>query len=163
MGASFQFDELGKCYEYSGNWLNEARKLDPDGEVGRMAVLDSLARGGAPSLGTDKDQDIFHTVVADGEWLLSKNPDSFTAAQVHFIIGDAYSDIVALAGGAEPDYGDPANYRDEADSARTKALEHYRAGLGIDSSSENARDAWLQAWRLAAGLLPETRYVYIND
>jgi len=162
MGASFEFDELGKCYDYSSNWLNEARELDADGEVGRMAVLVSLARGGAPSLGKDKDQDIFHTVVADGEWLLAKNPDR-PVAQVHFIIGDAYSDIVALAGGAEPDYDDPAKYRGEADSARTKALEHYRAGLAIDNSSENAKDAWLQAWHLAAGLLPTTRYVYIND
>lgn len=163
MGAEFAFDELGKSYNYTGNWLNEARELDSNGAIGQMAVLSALARGGAPNLGKATDQDIFHTVVTDGEWLLSKNPDPATAAQIHFIMGDAYSDIVALAGGAEPDYGDPKDYQPEADSAHTKALENYRAGLAVDGTSENAKDAWLQAWHLCAGLLPTTRYVYIND
>jgi len=161
IGARFQFDELGKCYIYAGNWLNETRELDPEGRVGQMAVLVSLSRGQPLQLG--KDQDIFHTVIANGEWLLSKSPDAATAPQVHFMIGDAYSDIVALAGGAEPDYGDPAEYSNEADSAREKALQHYRAGLASDGISENAKDAWLQAWHLSAGLLPTTRYVYIYD
>jgi hypothetical protein len=40
--------------------------------------------------------------------LLARNPDSATAAQIHLIMGNTYSDIVVLAGGAEPDYGDPA-------------------------------------------------------
>ena len=73
IGASFRYDTLGGCYEYSANWLNEARELDPEGAVGQMAVLVALARGDAPRLGKDKDkdQDIFHTVVADGEWLLA--------------------------------------------------------------------------------------------
>jgi len=163
MGAEFAFDELGKSYNYVGNWLNKARELDPDGAIGQMAVLSALARGGAPNLGKATDQDIFHTVVADGEWLLSKNPDPATAAQIHFIMGDAYSDIVALAGGAEPDYGDPKDYEPEADSAHAKALENYRAGLAVDGTSENAKDAWLQAWHLSAGLVPSTRYVYIYD
>jgi len=161
IGAGFEFDQLGKSYAYAGNWLKEARELNPDGAVGQMAVLVSLARG--LPLQLRKDQDIFHTVIADGEWLLSKSPDAPTAAQVHFMVGDAYSDIVALAEGAEPDYGDPAEYRNEADSARKKALQHYRAGLAADGISENAKDAWLQAWHLSAGLLPTTRYVYIND
>ena len=94
---------------------------------------------------------------------LAKNPDPATAAQIPFIMGDAYSDIVALAGGAEPDYGDPAKYQPEADRARKKALEHYRAGLVVDGTSENAENSWLQAWHLSAGLLPTTRYVYIGD
>lgn len=162
IGAKFEFDELGKCYDYSGNLLVDARELDPEGVVGQMAELVSLARGGAPKLG-DKNQDIFHAVIADGEWLLAKNPGPPTAAQVHFMIGDAYATIVALAGGAEPDYDDPAKYKDEADPARKKALEHYHTGLAADSMSENAKDAWLQAWHLSAGLLPATRYVYIYD
>jgi hypothetical protein len=166
IGASFGYDELGASYCYAGNWLSEARELDPGGTVGQMAVLVSLARGGAPILDKNKDEDsneTFRTVVVDGRWLLAKNPDSATAAQIHFIMGDAYSDIVALAGGTEPDYGDPAKYQPEADSARQKALEHYRAGLAIDAISETAKDTWLQAWHLSAGLLPTTRYVYIYD
>jgi len=44
-----------------------------------------------------------------------------------------------------------------------KALEHYRAGLAVDNTSDNAKYAWLQAWKMSAGLLTQTRYVYIND
>jgi len=165
IGASFTYDELGGCYNYSQNWLNQARELDPDGRVSQMAVLLALARGGAPKLAKDKleELDIFHTVISDGEWLLAKKPDPPTAAQIHFIIGDAYADIVALAGGGEPDYGDPKKYEPEAPSAHEKALGHYRAGLAIDGASENAKYAWMQAWKISAGLLPTTRYVHIYD
>jgi len=165
LGADFQYDELGGCYGYSGSWLDRARELDPEGTVGQMALLVSLERGGAPILPKDKDAklDIFHTVISDGEWLLSKNPDVATAAQIHFIIGDANASIVALAGGSEPDYGDPTEYQPEAPFARHNALEHYRAGLAIDGTSDNAKYAWLQAWKLSAGLLPQTRWVYIYD
>ncbi len=105
---------------------------------------------------------MFSTVITDGEWLLSKNPDSATAAQIHFIIGDAYSDIVALAGGSNPDYGESFTQQ-EGEAACEKALQQYRFGLAADSTSENAKDAWLQAWHLRAGLLPETRFVFEGD
>lgn len=54
LGAVFGYDTLGGCYNYSSNWLNEARELDPEGTVGQMAVLVALARGGAPKLGKDQ-------------------------------------------------------------------------------------------------------------
>lgn len=165
LGAEFSYDELGGCYGYSGTWLDQARDLDPEGPIGQMSVLISLARGGAPKLAKDNSEelDIFHTVISDGQWLLSKKPDSATQAQIHFIIGDAYADIVALAAGAEPDYGDAKEYQPEAPSARHNALEHYRAGLALDAASVNAKYSWLQAWKISAGLLPSTRYVYIYD
>ena len=95
--------------------------------------------------------------------LLSKKPDAATAAQIHFIIGDANATIFALAGGTEPDYGDPSEYQPEAPAARHNGLEHYRAGLAIDGTSDNAKLAWLQAWKISAGLLPVTRWAYVND
>jgi len=42
-------------------------------------------------------------------------------------------------------------------------VQHYRAGLAIDNSSENARDAYRQARHLAAGLLPRQRHVCFGD
>jgi hypothetical protein len=162
LGAKYEYAELGGIYEYSNNWLEEARELDPNGPVGEMDVLDALARGRAPQIGKDQQADIFHTVIADGEWLLARNPDAATAAQIHFIIGDAYADMVALADGGEPDYGESFS-KEEGNAARVKALEHYRAGLVVDGVSENAKDAWLQAWNISAGLMPTTRYIYIDD
>ena len=162
LGATFTFYDPCGCYEYLGSWLNEACKLDPEGTIGQMAVLIRLARGGSTKIGNDEQPDIFRTVIADGEWLLTKNPNAANAPQIHFIIGDAYSDMVALAGGADPDYGESFTPQ-EADTAREKAVQHYRLGLAVDSASENARDAWLQAWHLRAGLLPETRFVFEGD
>jgi len=104
-------------------------------------------------------------VILEGEGLLAKGLDPPTAAHVHFMVGDAYSDIVAIAGGESGGNGEyeSAQFEGEADSARAKALAHYRAGLAVDNSSENAKDAWRQAWHLAAGLLPSERYVCFGD
>ncbi|HYM77617.1 MAG TPA: hypothetical protein VE377_16715 [Candidatus Dormibacteraeota bacterium] len=161
LGATFDFDELGDSYVYSSNWMKQARELDPESKVGQMATLIWLVHGGLGFVATQHD--FFRKVIADGEWLLTQNLDAPTAAQVHFIVGDAYSDIVTLAGGGEPLYGEPATYQAEAGSARVKALEHYRAGLAVDGTSQTAKDAWLQAWKISAGMLPDTRFVYLYD
>ncbi|SRR6266478_1460628 len=154
MGAVFQLNEIAGWYFYTRNWSKQAQELDPDGKVGEMALLVSLAR---PSCD-------FRNVLLDGERILAKGLDGPTAAQVHFLVGDAYSDIVAIAGGAETDGEyDLAELGNEAVSARAKALEHYRAGLAGDDTSETAKDAWRQAWHLSAGLLPSTRNVCIGD
>ena len=81
------------------------------------------------------------------------------------MVGDAYSDIVAIAAGESGGSGeyDPTQYEAEAEADRTKALQHYRAGLAVDNTSDSAKDAWRQAWHLAAGLLPNERYVCFGD
>jgi hypothetical protein len=157
LGANFSYYDPCGCYEYLGSWLNEARELDPEGPIGQMAVLIMLARGGSPKIGNDEQPDVFRTVIADGEWLLAKSPNTANAAQIHFIIGAAYSDMVALAGGADPECGESFTQQ-EGEAAHEKALQHYRLGLAVDSTSENAKEAWLQAWHLRAGLLPETHF-----
>jgi hypothetical protein len=157
LGANFTYYDPCGCYEYLGSWLNQAREFDPEGPIGQMAVLVILARGGSPKIGNDEQPDVFRTVIADGEWLLAKNPNTADRALIHFIIGDAYSDMVALAGGADPACGESFTQQ-EGDAAHEKALQHYRLGLAVDRTSENAKDAWLQAWHLRAGLLPETHF-----
>jgi len=81
------------------------------------------------------------------------------------MVGDAYSDMVAIAAGESGGNGeyDASKYEAEAESDRTKALAHYRAGLAIDNTSPSAKDAWSQAWYLSAGLLPRERYVCFGD
>jgi len=56
----------------------------------------------------------------------------------------SHSDIVAIAAGESGgnDEYDPAQYQSEADADRAKALQHYRAGLELDSNSDSAKDAW---------------------
>jgi hypothetical protein len=45
-----------------------------------------------------------------------------------------------------------------------KAIEHYGAALAGDLDSTLAREAWAEAWRLVADLVPmHTRFFCIND
>jgi hypothetical protein len=169
LGAVFQPDELSgtddqnRWQSYTRNWLEQAQSLDPNGKVMQMIMLASLARGSCNY--QDKTVlDAVHRAIQEGEQLLNEGLDPSTAAQVHFMVGDAYSDIVALSEGADPDAGlDPAQFHNEVEPGRAKALEHFRAGLAVDNLSPNAKDAWLHYWRLSAGLLPDTRYVCGGD
>ena len=110
-------------------------------------------------------EDPSRKVILDGEKLLGAGLDAPIAAQVHFMVGDAYSDFVALAAqGLNAQGNSDANkFRGETTVDRAKALEHYRAGLAVDSASQNAQDAWRQAWRLLAGIQPEERYVCFDE
>lgn len=160
--AEFFPSEAEKGNTYTGNWAEQARKLDPSGVVGQMAIIGSMARGPCDLSGPD---DPSRTVILEGEQLLSKDLDASTAAQVHFMVGDAYSDFVALASQGLTAQGarDPDKYRAEAERDRAKALDHYRAGLSLENASQNAKDAWRQAWRLLAGIQPEERYVCFDE
>ncbi|HUA18481.1 MAG TPA: hypothetical protein VMB25_07030 [Bryobacteraceae bacterium] len=161
LGADFELNEVAGDYSYARTWAKRALRLDPQGVVGQMVVIGSLARGSCDAAGSE----FFRQVLRDGEGLLAKGLDAHAAGQVHFMVGDAYSDIVAIAGGDDGPNGeyDGSRFRNEADANRKRALQHYRAGLALDNRSENARDAWRQAWRLAAGLLPGERYVCFGD
>ena len=160
LGAVFAMSPDEDSYYYTGNWIREARKVAPDSEGGRLALLEWMSTGECEQGG----EEAFRKIISEGEVLLTKKIDAATAAQVHFMVGDAYSDIVAIAGGESGGNGDYAGDSEkEADSAHAKALEHYRAGLAIDNTSENAGQAWSQAWHLAAGLLPSERYVCFGD
>jgi hypothetical protein len=62
-----------------------------------------------------------------------------------------FADIIMRTRGASGNRG-------KAEAARSKALQHYAAGLADDGTSRQAKDAWLQAWHISAGLLPHARY-----
>jgi hypothetical protein len=159
LGANFETGFEDPSYHYSGNWLSEAKDLDPDTEGGQLALVAWMSRGdGCERAGSV----IFREVISKGEMLLTKKINASTAAKVHFMVGDAYSDIVAIADGVDANGAYTSAVGDEADS-RAKALQHYRAGLALDNTSEDARDAWRQAWHLSAGLVPGTRYACFGD
>ena len=153
IGATFSVPEVG--YAYTKNLLKQAIELAPESAAGRMAVLAIVSRGGCDYTGWDSEK-----AISEAEALLAKGVDQSTETHLHFILGDAYSDIVALGLGDDPDIGDndKAKYASELDAARAKALDHYRTAFSADATSDTAREAWRQAWHLAAGLVPKTRY-----
>jgi hypothetical protein len=132
----------GGRLSYTGNWLERARHLSPDTEAGKLSafVWMTTALCQAPQ-----------TVISVGEGLIAKGVDAHTTAQVHFMVGDAFSDIIVQSGRASDDRG-------KVEGTRSKALQHYAAGLADDRNSREAKDAWLQAWHISAGFLPHTRY-----
>jgi hypothetical protein len=160
LGADFETGFEDPSLHYSGNWLNEAKDMDPDTEGGQLALLawmssaEGCGRSGSVT---------FRDVISKGEMLLTKKIVTSTAAKVHFMVGDAYSDMVAIDDGVDPNGSySSVDLGDEADS-RAKSLQHYRAGLALDNTSEDAKDAWRQAWHLVAGLVPGTRYACFGD
>ncbi len=160
LGATFVRDELGGDYNYTHNWLDDARRLDPQGRVGTLATL-ALLRSGFNETGMcGGGSDAFRQVITSGEQLLAAAPDSGLAAELHRLVGDAYADIVALAAGAGLDYADSAAYTAAAPAARRSAIAHYRQALALDRSSPEAREAWLEGWRLLAGLPPTTTHFF---
>jgi hypothetical protein len=141
LGAVIGPSETDGSLSYTGNWLEQARHLSPDSEAGKLAsfVWMTAAQCQTPE-----------AIISAGEDLLSKGPDARTAAQVHFMVGDAFSDLLLQAGGAQG--------RAKTESARAQALKHFAAGLADDGTSRQARDAWLQSWHISAGLRPHARY-----
>jgi hypothetical protein len=164
VGATFTRDELSGGYNYTHNWLDEALRLDPSGPVGKLATL-ALLRNGFNETGMcGGGSEAFRRVIATGEQLLADALDTATAAEVHRLVGDAYADIVALAAGGGSGYADSAAYLGEAPAARSSAIVHYRQALALDHVSQEARAAWLEAWRLIAGLPPtRTHFFCVYD
>ncbi len=103
-----------------------------------LAEVLVLSRYTAPTIGKVSESGMFSTVITDGEWLLSKNPDPATAAQIHFIIGDAYSDMVALAGGSNPHYCESFTQQ-EAEAAREKALQQIASASPLTAPQRTLR------------------------
>jgi hypothetical protein len=110
------------------------------------------------------DMKDFEPVIAKGEPFLSHAQDPRTRARALFAVADAYADIVVLATGDPHGYGDTTEFVPRAPAARRKAIQYYREALTLDRTSAQARAAWLQAWRLIAGVAPSrTRFYCIND
>jgi len=135
LGASFEMNGIAGYHFDKNNFRDEARQLDPNGPLGRMALITSMACGSG-----DVGMGIGLVSQGNPEWrgAVSKDLDASTMAQVHFMVGDAYATNFAIAKGIDPngDYGSSVQESD-AEPARAKALEHYRAGLTTDNTSEN--------------------------
>jgi hypothetical protein len=161
LGANFVWVELDGGYRYTNTWLKEARRLDPDGRAGELAFV-TLMESGFDTSGTCSEQhgEDFRAVIREGDAWLQRKPRSAVTLEVHLMVAQAYADIVALANGAGGDYADAEKYRPEVDTARVKALEHYPAAFAASAPSLVLREAWPNAWRLAAGLPPTSARFY---
>ena len=160
-GAKFEWLHIGDSYFYTHTWLREALRLDPDGRAGELAFL-TLMEMGFETSGkcADQPEGEFRAVIAQGQEYVRRRPDSAIKPDLHFLMAQAYGDIVALAAGAF--YGEPesAKYQPEAAPARIRAIEQYRIAFDSANNTPRAREAWPYAWRLVAGLPPSKLHFF---
>jgi hypothetical protein len=168
VGAEYVDDHLAGSWLYDGNWLREARALDPRGPVGDLVLLLQLESGFAqPRCGGGVDT--YMRVIAEGVPLLGRVTDAEDRFRVTLALGQAYRDAVALAAGAADEYS-PDSIGVDLSVARERAVHYYRLAItqhrdGLGRTQEiNVRNAWSEAWRLQAGLAPAgLRYFCIYD
>src|SRR5713226_388341 len=166
LGVEYVHDELAGGDVYTHGLLKQAKALAPPGPAADEVLLFQMERGfdetGACSAGAEE----FSQVIQQGESLLSaaRSLPTSTLSSLHFMVGDAYATIVWLAKTPDSEYHDPKKYQQTAESARAKALEHYRAAFNLEHGTARSQKAWKDAWRLAAGLPPtHGRYFCIYD
>lgn len=160
-GANFVWLELGGSYFYTHTWLREALRLDPDGRAGELAFL-TLTEMGFETSGhcTDQHGEGFREVIAQGQEYIRRRPGSAIEPDLHFLMAQAYGDIVALASGSAYTESESNEYRPEAASARTRAIEQFRIAFDSADNTPRAREAWPDAWRLIAGFPPGKIHFY---
>jgi hypothetical protein len=160
MGATFTHLATVDGWSYTHGWLAGILGLGLDGPVSNAAFLIMMARGFDPSSRCPVGAQPFRTVIAKGEAWLARHPQHPNGRAVHFLVADAYRDIVALGHGAVSGLADSTRYLEEVPASLAKALEHYRLAITPADTSVVAREAWRRAWWLSAGLPPrETRFV----
>jgi hypothetical protein len=143
------------------NWLRQAYELDPNGRPGELAFLLLMKTGFNTSPGCENGSELFRQVLRRGAEYLQQHRSTDVEARVHFMMGDAYRDIVALAAGQHGDtYADSAAYKSEEPNARTKAVAAYLAGLALDDKSEASIVAKERLGSLQGGEAPHDTSFY---
>jgi len=161
IGAQFSYDSTSERNLYGLNWLRQAYELDPNGRTGELAFLLLMERGFNTSPGCENGDELFRQVLRRGTEYLRQRRSTDVEARVHFMMGDAYRDIVALAAGQHGDtYANSATYKPEEANARTKAVAEYRAGLLLDDKSDTSRIAKERLRSLQAGEAPHDTSFY---
>lgn len=140
-------------------WLWQAYDLDSTGRVGRAAFAELL---GLRWPVTDKcNFDEYERMIEHGEAELRKGDDN---PLVHFYVGSAYKSIYDFANFVSDEFAATADIKAQAESARLKGIEHFRAALASLPEPPLRREAWRKAMRLIlrrSGEQPE--YVCFPD
>ncbi|MFI5279414.1 MAG: hypothetical protein ACHQU1_02875 [Gemmatimonadales bacterium] len=164
LGAQFSWGELGGTIIYHHTLLTQARALARDTPLGDRILIAQLLSGFDFSGACTGGAEGFRRVIENGERYLTRLPESPIAPDVHYLVGDAWRDVVALAHGAAGEYGDSSRYKAEAPDAARKALAHYVAAMRAGAGHPAARAAWSRAWWLRAGLVPrDVRFYCVYD
>src|SRR2546423_5411426 len=159
LGISIERDPEGYGYRNPRAWLWEAYRLDSTGRAGRAAFVELLGLRWPSDNSCSGDE--YKRVIEHGEAALARGDDN---PLIHFYVGSAYKSIYDLAHYESPEVGNPEAFKSQAEPARLKAIEHFRAALESLPDRATRREAWMKAMRLLlrrSGEQPE--YVCFQD
>jgi len=154
----YLYKGLGAEYDNQGNYLNnfikEAEKLDQGGKVSELAALWTVS-GDCP--GFDKrpwpDLAIEHV-----ESFRARFPSDQWTPYVDFALARAHSAklLWTYPDGSTDDYSTEGSPLSPAgkEHERAAAIEYFKAFLDARPGGPEGAFAWLEAWRLLAGLPP---------
>ena len=126
-------------------WLWKAYELDSLGRIGHLAFVRLLARGFDEDKECAQSVDYYRTMIDRGEADIRRGDAD---PMVHFYVAVAYKAIFDLAQSSPGDYVDSVPPKSEGETARVRALEHFRTALASLQSKSRRREAWNQAARL---------------
>ena len=149
---------LGAEYDKQGNYLNnfikQAEKMDQGGEVSELAAL-VTASGECPGFDKRPWPDLATEHV---ESFLARFPSDQWTPYVDFALARAHSAklLWSYPGGSTDDYSTEGSPLSPAgkEHERAAAIEYFKAFLDARPDGREAAFAWLDAWRLLAGLPP---------
>ena len=133
IGATLAFEPFDrKEFIYAGEWRRSAFEAGPAGDL-RNELFEALVERAGPCTPLD-------WIVSTAQREASTVAGTHWQALAHLAAARALGDIFVASG---------------ADSARLRALEHYRTVVaGSLYDSDRDLQIWREAWRLAAGLAP---------
>ena len=159
LGIAFERDPEGYGYQNPRAWLWEAYRLDSTGRAGRAAFVELLGLQWPDNKSCSGDE--YKRVIEHGEAALARGDNN---PLIHFYVGSAYKSIYDLAHFENEEVGNPEAYKSQAEPARLKGIEHFRAALESLPDRATRREAWMKAMRLLlhrSGEQPE--YVCFPD
>jgi len=149
---------LGAEYDKQGNYLNnfikQAEKMDQGGEVSELAALWTVS-GECPGFDKRPWPDLATEHV---ESFRARFPSDQWTPYVDFALARAHSAklLWTYPGGSTDDYSTEGSPLSPAgkEHERAAAIEYFKAFLDARPSGREGAFAWLEAWRLLAGLPP---------
>ena len=156
------YKRLGAEYDNGGNYvhnfLDQAEKMDHGGEGSELAALWAL---GDECSYLDK-RPWPDVAIEKAEGLLARFRSDQWTPYVHYALARAHSAklVWSYPGGdaesLEDDYIAYPLPSGAQDHERDAAVEHFREFLDVQPDSPEVAFAWLEAWRLIAGLPPSS-------
>jgi hypothetical protein len=154
LGAKYQYAQMGAVWQYVRPWLWRAYQLDSLSPAGRAALVELERVGWTTEVGCGGAIDV---VIQQGERALG-----ITRADplLHLYVADAYADIFSFRPDSVPASA-PDSVRLQAtksESARLRAIEHYREALGGVRDAGLRQSIWNKAVRLMLNRVIDHRY-----